>query len=276
HGGSYAYLLKDAVLVDGMLFGPKGYGNHVLKQKRHSVMHALTREETPCALYSSLYGNIYWGHWLKDDCSTYLVAKDLAKPVSVQRTPFFSQPDYEALLGMDAEPKNATWFKELWVFDDFAQNESRRQRYMAMRNRILSSAGLENKAKHRGVYIARGHSGVRRLLVNEDEVIDFFRARDFAIVDTMNSSVADIVNACAGASIVAGVEGSSLSHGFMMLEEGDSMLVLNPPNRFNNIYKDVSDCKGLNYATVVGDLCGADFSVNLTELEQTLALLPSY
>lgn len=273
HCGSYAYLLKDAVLNNGMLYC-KSFASHRLIRPIHKVFMTLEHEMEPCALYSSLYGSTYWGHWLKDDCSTYLEASKIAKPVTPLREQFSQQLAYEKLLGMKDEKKSATFFEELWVFEDFAQNESRRIRYKQLRAKLLQSVGLDNPVKHPGVYVSRGQTGTLRLLLNEEEVIQYLKSRGFTIIDTLNFTAEEIVHACAGARVVCGVEGSSLSHGAMLLEEEDSILVLNPPNRFNNIYKDVSDCKSLNYATVVGKLEGCDFRIDIGELEKTLSLLP--
>ncbi|MNO01398.1 hypothetical protein D3C81_2215260 [compost metagenome] len=81
--------------------------------------------------------------------------------------------------------------------------------------------------------------------------------------------------ACAGARIVAGVEGSQLVHGVNVLREGGTILTLQPPNRFVSYYKYLADRDGQHFAFAVGQPEGDGFIIDRDELDRTLDLLPA-
>jgi hypothetical protein len=68
-----------------------------------------------------------------------------------------------------------------------------------------------------------------------------------------------------------GVEGSQLANGFVCMKDGGSMLVLQPPFRFNNIYKDVCDAMQVKYGFVVGDAKDGGFTIDSGAVEAMLA-----
>lgn len=47
-------------------------------------------------------------------------------------------------------------------------------------------------------------------------------------------------------------EGSHLAHGILAADDDCTFLVLQPPRRFNNIYKGFTDAMGMRYAFLVG------------------------
>ncbi|HET8705787.1 MAG TPA: glycosyltransferase family 61 protein, partial [Pseudomonadales bacterium] len=258
HGGTYAYLLKDAIMLDGTLFAD-GMGMHLLPKRRHRLWANLSHLSGEFALASSLYGNIYWGHWLLDDCPKYFLAEQYGECVTPLRAKYGHQADYERLMGMKLREINAVKFESLWVFDDYGQNSSKAARFSQMREALLQAINMPSPASHTGVYLTRGMAGARRYLVNEPEVAEFMAARGFRVLDPMKSSVEEILRASAGAKIVAGVEGSGLAHAIALMAPESTLMVINPPNRFNNVYKDMTDCMNTNYAVVMGILSGEDF-----------------
>jgi capsular polysaccharide biosynthesis protein len=123
------------------------------------------------------------------------------------------------------------------------------------------------------VFILRGAAGSRRILRNELEIAERLRdRRGFTIVDPAKQDVPAIVQACAGAGIVVGIEGSALIHGFLVLESGGGVLVLQPPNRFSAINKDLTDRDHQQFGFVVGLPRGDDFWIDPDEVDRTLDL----
>lgn len=72
------------------------------------------------------------------------------------------------------------------------------------------------------------------------------------------------------AKLVVGVEGSHLIHAMVTIAEGGTLLVLQPPNRFNNPLKDYTDCLGMNYAFLTGHAVEDGFEVDLDQLARLL------
>lgn len=272
HKGTYAYLLNNAIIINGNLFSD-GYHDYLLPSRQRQLWFDVNHEKSEAALCSSLYGNTYWGHWVLDDCLKYFLAEKFGKSVAPERPAYTHQADYERLLGMKVRRVNAVQFESLWVFDDNGQNASKGERYQLLRERLLKSIGMENPVSHPGVYLLRGMSGARRYLVNETELAEHLLARGFTVLDPMESTAEEILKASAGAKIVAGVEGSALAHAMTLMAPESTLMVINPPNRFNNVYKDMTDCMKTNYAVHVGVLKGDDFYADLNEIDQTLELI---
>jgi hypothetical protein len=180
-------------------------------------------------------------------------------------------PGYEAWLEMKPQRCRGTYFREIVVFDDVGQNSSKAGRFRQLGEKLRRR--LEPRPSHPGVFILRGQTGSRRVLRNESELAEQLRARrGFTVVDPVKLAVPEIVEACAGARIVAGVEGSGLIHGIVQLVAGAGLLILQPPSRFSAIYKDLTDRDEQQFGFVVGLPKGDDFVIPPDEVERTLDL----
>jgi capsular polysaccharide biosynthesis protein len=93
------------------------------------------------------------------------------------------------------------------------------------------------------------------------------------VVDPQHQSAAEIVATIRGARIVVGVEGSHLAHGLFSMAPEGTLLVLQPPYRFNNVHKDYTDCMDLKYAFILGDACEGGFSMSMNNLNKTLDII---
>ena len=124
--------------------------------------------------------------------------------------------------------------------------------------------------------IIRGSTGSLRVLDNELAVAEHLaKTRGFAIVDPTQLSAAEVMRTIAGSSIVLGVEGSSMAHGIYAIRDGGTFFILQPPFRFNALYKEYTDCLGLQFAYLVGQPAEAGgFTIDLDELDRTLDLIP--
>jgi capsular polysaccharide biosynthesis protein len=116
----------------------------------------------------------------------------------------------------------------------------------------------------------RGSSGTKRRLVNEAAIEDLLARDGFVVINPEKQTAAEIVQACAGARIVVGVEGSQLIHGFMALQKGGAIVALMPPFRFFNHFKDLTDCIGLRYGMKVGSAADDGFHIDPNELRSLL------
>jgi hypothetical protein len=141
---------------------------------------------------------------------------------------------------------------------------------MADMKQALEKQGCTRK--NRGVFIRRG-TGSPRKLVNEQHVMEHLGGLGFAIVDPGSSTPRDIAQACFDAEVVIGVEGSHLAHAFVQMSSTGAMLVIQPPDRFNNPFKDLCDAAGTSYAYVVAEARGEGFHVDLERLSRTMDLM---
>ncbi len=268
HEETLGFRLRDVDLVDGVLYAA-GALRH-LRPRHHRVpAYRSPPEVTHGALYESWVGNRWFGNWLSDDCLTYPLAERFGA-VTTAVAPQGHVPRYESLLGMRPRRLERAHFDELILFRDRSDNADRRARACRLRTLVCAAAPF---APHAGVFLLRGGTGMQRILVNEAALAERLAAeRGFAILDPSTAPVEEIVRACAGARVVAGVEGSHLVHGLMVMPPGACLLVIQPADRVVSVLKRIADRQDQTYAFVVGD-CGQErFSADWGEVARTLDL----
>jgi len=261
-----AYRLRHVLLFDGVLHAD-GAWRHLRPRSRHFPVARSIEERGLGALYESWPGNRWFGNWLIDDCLTYRLAEGAGRPITTQM-PIGHMRSYERALGMTPERVQAAWFDDLVMFEDRAHNEGRRERADDLRHRLVG----EGVPEHPGVYLLRGTSGARRTMTNEHVVVERLTRRGFRILDPIASSLDEIVHACAGARIVAGIEGSHLCHGLMTMPRGAGLFVIQPPDRAVTVLKLTTDRQGQDFGFVVGKGTNEAFSADIDEIERTLDL----
>lgn len=271
HGATRGFLLKDVWLIDGSLYKDDAHSWLLPRSGRWPKIR-VENEVDRGAIFCTAMGNKYFGQWLMDDCVSYQMAAAEGIPVTTAQPVNFHTPAYEDWLGMKPLRLPNAYFRELVVFDDVGQNRHKHQRFRAMSNSLLSHVQVN---RHPGVFILRGGTGELRLLHNELELAEYLRdRRGFRILDPAKTDVPTIVATCAGAQTVIGVEGSGLMHGILALQQGGSVLTLQPPDRFVRVYKDLTDRDQQHFGFVVGLAEGKGFRIDPDELERTLDLLP--
>jgi hypothetical protein len=224
------------------------------------------------AIASTYYGSIYFAHLLTDDLTLHLAAETLAPPVTVERRTYGHEPGYIDLLSIKRTLMRSARFRRLYLLEDHGQNRYKRERYNKLRSRLRASAGPAFQTDHI-VMIRRGTSGVARKLVNETQVEQFLVARGAIIIEPESLTPTEIARKLLGSRIVVGVEGSHLAHGFMAMAERSCMLTLQPPYRFNSLFKDYTDCLSMRYASLTGQEVEGGFTIDLNRLARILDLI---
>lgn len=283
HGATRAFLCKNAWLADGVLYKGKAC-EHLRVEARRRPRLGVERELRRASVYSTFAGLMYFGNWLLHDCVAYPLAAAEGDPVTVARASVGPhESTYEDWLGMRPARLESAFFHELVLFDDFGYTEDKRARFLALREKLLDALGRSqngDRAKvepHPGVFVLRGRSGQGkpRILQNERALAETLaRRRGFRVVDPAEADLTTVLEACRGARVVVGVEGSGLAHGIMMLAPGGSLLVLQPPDRFVTVFKNIVEREDQHFAFVVGQPRGASFYIDPVEVERTLDLLP--
>lgn len=270
-GAVRAYLVRDAYLMDGAIY--KDSSCRWLSPHQHRIPRLrIDNEITRGTAYSTYNGNVYFGMWLLDDCATYRLAERDGTPVCTNLPPSRHILEYEQWLDMKPIRLDNAYLREVILYDDLYQTRDKRRRCRNNAKRLLSKVEWQ---KHPGVFILRKNTGLSRKLHNEPALAEYFhKRRGFKVVDITTMGVQEIVAACAGASVIMGIEGSHLVHGMMVLEPGGSVLTLQPPDRFCSCIKRVADPDSQNFGFVVGIKSGDGFIVDPEEVERTLDLFP--
>jgi hypothetical protein len=266
-GPTVGFRLRDVELIDGVLYGAGG-AHHLRPRSRRLPARLVPGEPVRASIYESWLGNRWFANWLSDDCLTYRLAEANGVPVTTV-VPSGHQPDYERRLGIRPMRRTEARFSELVLFDDTSHNEGKRERANDLRRRLVTGP----VRRHPGAFLLRRDTGDRRVLLNERELAERLAARrGFAILDPSAASVDAIVAVCAGAEVIAGVEGSQLVHGLLVMPPGARALVLQPPARAVSFLKRITDRQGQDYALVVGVGNNEAFRVAAEDVERTLDL----
>jgi hypothetical protein len=263
------YRFRDVDLIDGVLYAA-GAQMHLRARGQRMPLYRAPKAIPFATLYESWVGNRWFGNWLTDDCLAYPLIAPHGHPVTT-RPSDGHVPEYEARLGMAPTRVGDAHFEELVLFNDHSNNADRRARAWAMRERLIAGRPV---VEHPGVFVVRGVSGNRRLLANEMAIAERLeRERGFRVLDPSGASVEAIVEACAGARVVAGVEGSQMSHGQVVQPPGSIFFALFPPDRVVSVMKMPSDRQGQGFAAVIGEGEAGEFRVSADEVLATLDLL---
>jgi len=262
-----AYALENVVAADGNIYKSNmKYGLRTYPDK--IIIDNEFKDYSSACLMSSYMGNKYFGHWMRDDLPKYLAAVDIDTPISCLNNQTIHQTSYQKIFGIQPELYSSGTIKKLTILEDYSQNEYKRQRYQFLRDVV----GLNyKKSDKKGVMILRGASGTDRDLLNEQQVAEYLSGNGFEIVDISCSSVDEIIEKCR-VDIVVSVEGSHLGNCIYPINDGGCIVTIQPPNRFNNVYKDYTDCMGMNYGFIVGDNKAGEpgFTVKLRDIADIL------
>ena len=271
HAPTIAFHIKNAVLFDGCIY--HGSLKYLLSDHaRPKARRAEPRELKTVALASSYLGCKYFGHWLADDCLQYQLALDYGQPLCLWRPTYQDHHEkYQAFLDQDWSPIDTARIDHLVVYQDFAQNSLKRARLQLLRDRVrgrFPSGGSGSL-----VYIRRGASGVRRIVENEDEILETLVKRGFLIVDIESDSLERILEVLGGAKLVVSLEGSHCTHGIFSLPENSGLIVLQPPDRFLSWNRGWSECGNVRFGFVVGNVREAGYHFPISDILQTVDLM---
>jgi hypothetical protein len=149
HSATRAHLLKDAYLIDGVLY--QGRACDHLYPRRTPFPRLRIEDEIECgAIYSTASGNRWFGQWLMDDVLAYALAENEGVPVCTNQPMSKHALEYERLLGMEPERVGATYFREAIIFEDIGQSRSKQSRFRAACDQLCSSIDVE---PHPGVFL---------------------------------------------------------------------------------------------------------------------------
>lgn len=224
-------------------------------------------------LVGTCAGATWFGHWLEDELPAQLLGKDFGTPVIASRKAYAHEAGYLAALGLQPPTALGTSrIGSLVVIDEFAQNPHKTRRYARMRRDLGASTGLDR------VYLYRGDSGTPRRLVNERQLAERLAGEGFHIVDVSRASFSEIAEACRGAAVIVGIEGSHLAHALFMMRDYGALLILNPPNQVHTTVADIGVFCRLVSGMFVCEAAGTngDFVADIDEVLGFLERLLRY
>ena len=275
-GPTLRYTFDDVLISDATIYG-RG------RRKMFNLQAPAPRSEAPgrgeppwqeydeAAVRSSYIGCHFFGHWLRDDSATHLLASEYGTPISMPTPSWPDQAGYLAVFGQSSLMPRRARVRRLILFEDITQNAHKAARFRRLR--ALVAHGRAAPAGDRIVYLARGSGGKQRVLVNEPELTDALARRGVAILQAEALGVQELLTGLFGARLVISVEGSQLSHALYTLRDAGGVLAIQPPNRFFNSHMDWARALGMRYGVVVGERREAGFHVPVADLLRTIDLM---
>lgn len=271
HGATTAYQLSNVQIRQGYLYTRSLRLKFSTQQESWWQRGAVTKLDE-AALASTPFGARYFGHLVLDDVPLAMVAQQIAPAITMISPPNEQFREYTTLFEIPTQFVPNADCQTLTLINDIGQNRFKRDRFRQLRSQIQP---LSTSNPPRGVMLLRGPSGTQRALVNQDEVMHWLQGQGFVCLTPEVLSATEIVRQTLGARIIIGVEGSQLAHGVYSLATGGVMCALQPPYRFNNVFKDYLDCidQDLRYAFVVGHPVADGFVIDVDDLARTLELI---
>jgi hypothetical protein len=271
HAPTIAYHIEKAVLTNGSVYS--GNMKYFLypkppKSTKTSPVHMKT-----AALVSTKLGTQFFGHWLKDDCTQYMLAGRHGAPLSVP--PLYTRVDqhqYESLFSQNWSAATEARIDHLIIYQDFSQNSLKRHRYHVLTAAIRSRLAPKAAAF---VYFKRGKTGIPRLIANEDEIIKTLYKKGFIVVDMASDTLETIITSLMDAKIVVTLEGSHLSHCWFSPENKSGVVTLQPPECFTSITKGWLDAVSARFGFVIGDRREGCTWFSVSEILKTVDLMVS-
>jgi hypothetical protein len=263
-----AYQLSNVKILDGFLYKQRFRLKFKVEKEPLSNIFGDVERIEEGALVTQWSSNRYFGHWLHDEVPRTFAANDLGlQAYRGGKEKFMHQPGYERLLNLKVETVTRALFSKLVLFSDSTLNPYRIERFQRARSLLYDTVG--SYQQNRYIYLSRGVTGAKgRELVNELALIDKLKGLGFVIVEPEGLSSEQIVEACLGAEIVMGIEGSAIGHGFFSIKDGGIVICIIPEKHFNNAYMDYCSAIGVQYGFLVSRAVPEGFSINLDDVDE--------
>jgi len=272
HAPTIAYHIKDAILFDGQIYAGR-FKYPIADKSLYAWGPGKEQHIKAASLASSYLGTKYFGHWLADDCTRYMLAEQFARPLCVRMPPYAHRLQYQTYFGQDWTPIDRARIAHLVVFQDFSQNSFKRERYRILRSRIKARFPKYDQSAY--VYLRRGQTGVRRPIQNEQEIVETLSKRGFMIVDIASDTLEQIIGILLNAKIVVSLEGSHVTHCTLTVPENSNLLILEPPDRFSGVHRSQAGSLGIRFGFVVGQEDNDGYHFPVTDILRTVDLLLS-
>lgn len=254
--------LRDVLVLGGHVF--HGEGRNLLKDS--GVLKALfgtLRHIDHVAVPNSFLGLHYFGHWLRDDCSGYELARSFGPVASISGLSYRDLPAYARWFEQNWDEWGGFFAKSATFFSDIGFGSSKANRLRRLRARVRERIKPEGGAKV--VLIRRELGDALREPRNEAELLTRLQQAGVRVVDG-ERAIEEVLPEIIDADVIIGMEGSQLAHAVMLLREGGAVIALQTPLRFYNPHHEWCRLLGMRYGTVIGSAVTDGFEIDGEEV----------
>jgi hypothetical protein len=271
HAPTIRYTLSDCIVHDaGFDKFKTSYRKSRLRQP--DFLFSPVTEVASLSYSMTSTSHMFFGHWLQDALPAALLARP-GEALLVDVRADTHAVEYVQAAELHPLPQGVYFARKLHFYQDFSQGPSKRARLATLRARLAATIPDGQRYKPgSAVYFRRGHTGVARLIENEDELIRVLTDRGFEIFDLEGASVADIQQRFRHARMVVSIEGSQQCHLSFAMPPGACLISLIPSDRFTMVLLGYARAVDLLPGFLVIDPGKEGYRVNLSNLLKTLDL----
>lgn len=272
HAPTIRYTLSDCIVHDaGFDKFRTSYRKSRLQQP--DFLFSPVTEVDALSYSMSSTSHMFFGHWLQDALPAALLARPTEALLLDVRTDGAHAAEYVKAAELHPLPQGVYFARKLHFYQDFSQGPSKRARLATLRARL--AAYIPDGQRYKpgsAVYFRRGHTGVARLIENEDELIRVLTDRGFEIFDLEGASVADIQQRFRHARMVVSIEASQQCHLSFAMPPGACVISLIPSDRFTMVLPGYARAVDLLPGFLVIDSAKEGYRVNVNDMFKTLDL----
>jgi len=269
HGPTMAYPLERAVVSDGCVYFSGGY--QVFRPGKAAIVRPKMTQHAEAMLCTNPVVEKYFGHWVQDGLLQELAAEQRGLPaLTTSRIQWLHEPSFRDVMGLWAKPVDHAEVERLWVLNDMGLNDYWVARFDELRRRMRTAAGPHGPKR---VVVRRGVLGASRALVNEQEIEGVLQKMGFESLAPELESAHSIATKLAHAEIAILVEGSAIHHCLLAMPRGSTIVVIQPPRRFNAITNTYASPVGIRWAYAVADDAPEGFRMPPDRLQRLLDLI---
>ncbi len=270
YGPTLGWKLQNVIVSDGALYTKTAYD---LTRPRQNPLYRVPKQVPQFDsgfLCTHSDAQKYFAHWAFDTLPMEILATEMSEtPVDTIRKKWIHEDGYREMVGTEPLSIDCAHFSSLWWVNDVQLNDNKLARLRTMRQRVRKSTVFDGP--HR-VFIARGQSGSARRLLNEPELMAKLTDAGFAVLDPEKSSPEEIVRMLANARCVVSVEGSQVTHAILACPAEASLIIIQPPDRFNAYHKTFTDGLGQRFGFTVAEAKSGGFVQSAKDLMATINL----
>lgn len=260
------YDLKDVLVLGGHVFH-HGERNLLRDYGLLRLSFRSIQRFDSVVVPNSFLGLHFFGHWLRDDCSGFELARSMGRIVSVRRPFNRDAAAYSEFLSQSWDEQDGFFARSSTFISDIGFSPKKGERLRVLRARLRKRIG--QRIKPEIAFIRRGNDDPNRNPRNEDQLLVRLASLGVRIVDG-SSPISEVLGQVLDADIIVGLEGSQLAHAVLVLKEGGALIVLQSPFRFYNPHYEWVRLLEMNYGTVVGTVAEDGFTVNFDDVARMI------
>jgi hypothetical protein len=270
HAPTIAYHVRNATVLDGSIYADNL--RYFIADAKLFAGNGITRHLKTAGLASTTVGNRYFGHWLRDDCIQYLLAQRAGAAVCISSEVSDHKTRYASYFDQDWTPTDRAFVENLVIYQDFAQNSLKLERYKKLSSKIGAKFGAQS-VRTDLVYVRRGATGAARPIYDEPTLIDNLIKRGFIVLDIARDDLDQVLKTLLRARLLVSIEGSHMTHCVYTLDQNCALLVLQPADRFTAVHRHWAASVGVPFGFVVGARGEQGYQFSLDEILRTIDLV---